>query len=285
MKVTDRIVAIPLTFFLTSPDGRRLPRFVQSYLLRGDDAVLLVDTGVRANFDALGAALSEEGLGWRDVSLVLITHAHADHAGGNERVKEASGAPLLAHAADAAWLADHDLQFRARPVGGFFDNVGKAIPPDRLVDDGDTLDLGGLTVHILHTPGHSPGSLSLFVPEAGVLLTADAIQPTGGRPIYDDAVAAAATAERLLALEGVRVVLKSHDAEAYRGDDAAAVLRAGRACLDRMAAAVESARRELGADAPLADLARHAFERAGFPDTPLMPITLASVEAHLRLLG
>src|SRR5690606_4064958 len=134
-------------------------------------------------------------------------------------------------------------------------NVGEALAPDRLVEEGEILDLGGLNVHVLHTPGHSAGSLSLFIPEEGVLLTADAIQPTGGRPLYDDVAAALATAERLIDLPGVSIVLKSHDREPYRGDDAAAVLRAGRECILRMASAVERALAQLGADAPRDDLA------------------------------
>ncbi|HEV2424605.1 MAG TPA: MBL fold metallo-hydrolase [Terriglobia bacterium] len=92
---------------------------------------------------------------------LVATHAHIDHVGGLEKLARASGAPALMHHADlpmyqqlaaqAAWLG-------MRPP--------KTIEIDQFLREGDTLPWGPQALQVLHTPGHSPGSLSLYLPGA-----------------------------------------------------------------------------------------------------------------------
>jgi hydroxyacylglutathione hydrolase len=93
---------------------------------------------------------------------LVATHAHIDHVGGLEKLARASGAPVLMHEADlplyqnlatqAAWLG-------VRPPG--------VIEVDQFLREGDALRWGGRALEVLHTPGHSPGSLSLYLPGDG----------------------------------------------------------------------------------------------------------------------
>lgn len=90
---------------------------------------------------------------------IVVTHAHIDHVGGIEKLKQATGAAVLMHKDDlplyenlamqAAWLG-------VRPPG--------ITEVDQFLREGDTVRWGSLALEVLHTPGHSPGSLSLHLP-------------------------------------------------------------------------------------------------------------------------
>jgi glyoxylase-like metal-dependent hydrolase (beta-lactamase superfamily II) len=93
------------------------------------------------------------------VKYLLNTHGHFDHVGGNRGMKEATGAELLIHALDAPMLTQ-------RSPMGFGMGTGGSPAPDRTIADGDTITFGDITLTVLHTPGHSPGSVSFFTDNA-----------------------------------------------------------------------------------------------------------------------
>ncbi len=87
---------------------------------------------------------------------IINTHGHFDHVGGNRLLKEATGAPILIHALDAPMLAE-----LSRHAANFGMRVQDSPPPDQTVADGDAICFGKLTLEVLHTPGHTPGGISL----------------------------------------------------------------------------------------------------------------------------
>ncbi|MBE9514649.1 MAG: MBL fold metallo-hydrolase, partial [Chloroflexi bacterium] len=121
---------------------------------------------------------------------ILLTHSHFDHIGALAQLRAELKIPLAAHASDAANLES---------------------PPETLLSDGDTLSLGDLTFAILHTPGHTPGSLCFRV--GRYLISGDTIFPGG--PGRTDSPAAfeqivRSTAEKILVLPDDTVVYPGH---------------------------------------------------------------------------
>ena len=127
-----------------------------------------------------------------------------------------------AHPAERAWIEDVDLQNRERSVPGFTALVGGAVTVDHELLDGDTVEsdeTGGSEILVLHTPGHSKGSISLYLHSEGVLFCGDAVPVAGGLPIYEDAAASVRSVKKLRELKGIRVILSSWD-EPRTGDAA-----------------------------------------------------------------
>jgi len=92
------------------------------------------------------------------VKYVIATHAHIDHVGGLQKLHESTGAPVLMHEADLPLY--QNLAAQAAWLG--VESPG-LVEVDQFLKEGDRLHWGSLSLEILHTPGHSPGSLSLYV--------------------------------------------------------------------------------------------------------------------------
>lgn len=107
------------------------------------------------------------------VRYVVNTHAHWDHIGANGAVVSATGAPLALHPADLPLLqARGGADWWAIPMPS-------SPPPDLELQDGDVLEVGTLRFQVLFTPGHTPGHISLYEPEAGVVFDGDVLFARG----------------------------------------------------------------------------------------------------------
>lgn len=168
-----------------APGILRIPTmgdFVNSFvLLEEDGSVTLVDCGLRSAPARLVRALADVGRHPRDVQRIVLTHAHNDHAGGAARmVQDTSASGVQAHAADRGFLESGQappVTSRA-PLGRLIARVQDfsfaPVAVEQELSDGQFVDcLGGLQV--LHTPGHTPGHISLLHPATGVLITGDCI--------------------------------------------------------------------------------------------------------------
>lgn len=104
--------------------------------------------------DKILMALAESAL---TVKYIINTHGHFDHVGGNRRMKSATGAQILIHSLDA-----HMLGSLSSTAAAWGLSAQDSPPPDRTIVDGDTISCGSITLKVIHTPGHSPGGISLY---------------------------------------------------------------------------------------------------------------------------
>lgn len=156
--------------------------FINSFaFVDPDGQVTLVDCGLKRAPARIVRALATIGKHPRDVTRILLTHAHNDHAGGAaELLATTSATDVLAHSADAGFLKSGSMPPRDStvglgrivsrlPRGGF-----SAVSHVQELHDGQELPIAG-GLRVVHTPGHTPGHVSLLHPDSGVLITGDSI--------------------------------------------------------------------------------------------------------------
>jgi glyoxylase-like metal-dependent hydrolase (beta-lactamase superfamily II) len=167
------------------------------YLLEGD-SLAIIDTGVADSpVKYIAPALAAYGRTLADIDIILVTHGHHDHTGGNGAVVDASGAKVYAHEADADIAQDPDCQFdtcfinRHVLVGHperldaaratFKVNAGRPTKVDMKLTDGQLIDLGkGIRLRVLHTPGHTHGAVSYYWEETGIVFSGDSVPGMSG---------------------------------------------------------------------------------------------------------
>jgi hydroxyacylglutathione hydrolase len=143
------------------------------------------------------------------VKKILVTHAHIDHIASAQRLKEITGAPILYNQADLPLVAMIDIQ-----AGWFGLPVPTVLPPDHSPADGEVVDVDGISGNILYTPGHSEGSVCLYLPKEHLLLAGDTLFAGGvGRtdlPGGNAGKLLASIHDRLLSLPDETVVVPGH---------------------------------------------------------------------------
>jgi glyoxylase-like metal-dependent hydrolase (beta-lactamase superfamily II) len=176
-------------------------RYVFVYVFETDTGLYLIDVGWNTDdaFNALTAGLGQLGAKMDDVAGMLVTHIHADHYGLAGRVREASGAWIALHPADAAMIVDRyedpepllermaamlrrqgapteeieTLANSAMPVRGYVDIA----QPDVLLEDGEKPEVKGWDLTAIWTPGHSPGHLCFWEDTQQLMLSGDHVLP------------------------------------------------------------------------------------------------------------
>jgi hydroxyacylglutathione hydrolase len=104
------------------------------------------------------------------VKQIIITHAHIDHIAGAQQLKRVTGAPILYNQLDLPLVRMMDVQ-----AGWLGIPTPEVAPPDDSLRDGQTLSVSGITGTILHTPGHTEGSVCLHLPAENLLLAGDTL--------------------------------------------------------------------------------------------------------------
>jgi len=161
------------------------------WLLGDDEEVVIID----AAHDAATIAAAVAG---RRVSAIVCTHAHDDHIGAAPELAALTGAPVLAHPDDAVlWKMTHPGR-----------------EPDGELRDGQSIEVAGSLLRVVHTPGHAPGAVCLHVPEAGLVFSGDTLFRGGpgatGRSFSDFGTIIESISARLLRLPEETVVHTGH---------------------------------------------------------------------------
>ncbi len=164
------------------------------YAVNSGGGLTLVDAGLTSDVDQIVAQLEQAGFALSQLQAVVLTHAHGDHAGGAAELARRSGAEVIAHRDEVAYIEQTGSLRPASLLGRVLNWLSSHLvfrtpvcQVDRAVVDGDVIDaVGGLEV--VHTPGHTPGSMSLYQRERPILFCGDALfnaDPMTGRPGLD----------------------------------------------------------------------------------------------------
>jgi glyoxylase-like metal-dependent hydrolase (beta-lactamase superfamily II) len=220
-EIHPRIVEVSAKFFDTT---------VEIYLIRGERNIL-IDTGIHHSPEKdILPILKVNGLTLSDIHLILNTHDHPDHTGGNSAIKAASGAQIYVHKDEASFLNDREryFEFHSAPViralGGnlqeakrvFLEMAGPGSVADRQLADGNTIDGGpGVKLRVVHLPGHTAGSVGFLWEEEDILFCGDSVgglhdAGAGGKlPVIFDLLAYKRSLQRLQEIP-IRSLLCAH---------------------------------------------------------------------------
>jgi hydroxyacylglutathione hydrolase len=150
------------------------------------------------------------------VKAIVITHAHIDHIGGAQKLKQATGAPVYMNHNDTELNRMMDVQ-----AGWLGVRTPEAVTIDSDAKEGDLLSLGPAAFHVLHTPGHTQGSISLWIPSEGKLVAGDTLfRDSIGRtdlPGGDGRQILRSIHDKLLLLPDETVVIPGHGANTTIG--------------------------------------------------------------------
>lgn len=149
--------------------------------------ISLIDCGLQKDRPELLAGLSKLGLGPADIGLVLLTHAHCDHA-GNAAFFAAHGAAIVTHEEEARFLQPphHSYAYRGgdalqRPFTSLAFTIGESLYPvercvvSRTVTDGEVIEAPGGALRVIHCPGHTIGQIAFYRESEGILFSGDVV--------------------------------------------------------------------------------------------------------------
>ena len=146
---------------------------INAFLLVNEQGCILVDTGLPDTENKVEKMLRQQHLNFTDIKLIVITHAHIDHAGNAAKIKTLSGAPVVAHRGDLPYFkGEKKMHFCSTGwFGTFFSKIGLiqkpyvSFEPDILLSKDEQLDLRqyGFDGDVIPTPGHTEGSVSVLM--------------------------------------------------------------------------------------------------------------------------
>lgn len=157
------------------------------YLIIDQDEAVLIDAHIG---QAAGKVLEkiEEIIELDNLKTVLLTHGHMDHIGACPLLEEKTNASIAAHIADAQYIEEpwtqfvtlyQDFNISSQAYQDFITIAGgRGAKVTQPLHDGDTIHVGSLKLEIIHTPGHSPGSICIYEPETKTMFTGDVLIPS-----------------------------------------------------------------------------------------------------------
>jgi len=183
-------------------------------VLLGDEAPVLIDSGHLLAVDETLTALAAHGVDPAAIGLLINTHGHSDHIGGNARIKMLSGCPIGCGPLTAKWLRTNDRHNLWLESLG---QVTEIVMPDFVIEPESWVTLGGMRFEVIALPGHGPDTIGFYQPETKVMICADALWQNDcgilnalihGPQVLDDAQIAL---DRLAALD-IEIAIPGHGA-------------------------------------------------------------------------
>ena len=217
----DKQVIVPISML---PFG-----MLNAYLIIRKQRAILIDTGLPNSANRIEKVLKKAGMEWLHIDLIILTHGHIDHVGSAHHARVLSSAPIVAHAGDVPYIQDGKRPM-LNPTGTFgkffiktraIEQPFKYFQPDiTMIDNELSLEDFGFRGRILHTPGHTPGSLSVFLDDgevvagdlvaSGILLGGIMLKDRPKPPPFEEDRQAVLTSLKFLLNEGAKKFYLGH---------------------------------------------------------------------------
>ncbi|HUW65656.1 MAG TPA: MBL fold metallo-hydrolase [Spirochaetia bacterium] len=133
---------------------------------------VLIDTGYKAHLAQTLGLIQQTGMAPHSVGTIISTHSHSDHIGGNRFIQDLSGCEIAMHPIDRHFIETQDDH---HTWWSYYDQQADFFPVHRSLEDGETVELDGLGLEVLHVPGHAAGQIALYCPKFRFLIAADAV--------------------------------------------------------------------------------------------------------------
>jgi Zn-dependent hydrolases, including glyoxylases len=280
MEITKNVHAIKIPFQVKTELGT-LDRFVYSYLVTGEQ-VCLIDSGVVASEGVIFDYMDKIGLKPEDISLMILTHSHPDHIGSAVSVKAKSGCQVAAHSGERSWIEDVELQATERPVPNFHSLVEGPVDVDIILEEEDLVDLGeNIILKVIHTPGHSKGSISLLIEGENILITGDAVPLKGDLPIYEDIETSVNSIKKLKSIPKIETLLASWD-NPQEGDNVYQIMDDALDYLQNIHESVVKTNKMSPSLEPM-EFCKMVLKDLGIPEVAANPIVAQSFQANLNV--
>ena len=165
-EVADSVHVLPLDVEFEGDVSRFNPTAVET-----DSGLVLLDVGFPHTVDQLEEGLADSEYGLADVELILLTHHDGDHASGLSTLSERTDALVAAHREEVPFVDGRQFPLKTPEDQDRYEPV----PVDVELVGGESIRTAAGPMELIHTPGHCPGHLSAYLPDAKVLITADAM--------------------------------------------------------------------------------------------------------------
>ncbi|MEM2175198.1 MAG: MBL fold metallo-hydrolase, partial [Candidatus Micrarchaeia archaeon] len=158
---------------------------INSFLVIDKKDAALIDAGIKKTGEKILKYIVSNNI---NLKYIVITHAHGDHYGSASMIKKKTNAKVACHLMDVPYLEDKELQFKENyckytppneeKIKEFNDLIDEDVKCDIILRDNDVLNIGDLTLKVVYSPGHTLGSICVYIPEVKALFTGDNLQWT-----------------------------------------------------------------------------------------------------------
>ena len=278
MEITKKIHLLKIDFAVQIAPDKSLPRFVNSLIILGD-SITIIDCGVKNSYKLIYDYIEKNNRKISDIKTLILSHAHPDHIGSAQKIKTDTGCNVIAHFFEKDWIENIDLQYKLRPVPGFYNLVDKSVKVDTLLVGVDDLTLDkDINISTINTPGHSKGSFSILFNEDKILFTADSLPLANDIPTYDNFKDLKESITLLKSVKNYKTLLSSWTAPLYDKNDIAKLFNDGENYLDKIDTAVKEYYSEKESNA--LDNCRKVINELGLPPVFIVPLVDRAFKTH-----
>jgi len=280
MKVTEKIHLLQLDFEITLSLEKKMPRFVNAIIIFGD-RITLIDTGVKGSEEKIFAYIEQNNRKITDIKTIILSHSHPDHIGSAAIIKDLTNCEVLAHGGEIDWIENIKIQNKERPVPGFFNLADRSVKVDKLLEDKQLINIGkDITIEIIHSPGHSKGSINILFKEDDILFTADSIPLKNDIPNYDS------YPDLMNSLEGIKerndfsILLTSWTPPLMDGPEIEKIISDGEKYMLKLENIVKKT--YIGQETETFMFCKATIEKLGLPPFLVTPIVDKAFRSHLK---